>query len=96
MGAMQALELERGGPKTRDEGPPDIDDDAPRDSADWDTRFTALAEEHARFLFRVAHGLLRNPHDAEDAVQEALLRIYRTGLRADGHAGLRDSAGGDG
>jgi RNA polymerase sigma-70 factor (ECF subfamily) len=30
-------------------------------------------------LFRIAYGLLRNPHDAEDAVQEALLRIYKTG-----------------
>src|SRR6185437_2646915 len=44
-----------------------------------------------RLLFRIAHGLLRNAHDAEDAVQEALLRVYRSGLREDGRAGLRDS-----
>ena len=94
MGAMQAMELERGGPKTRRD---DVDDAAPRDGAGWDTRFAALAEEHGQLLFRIAYGLLRNAHDAEDAVQEALLRIYksgcnreRTGLRADGHAGLRE------
>ena len=56
----------------------------------WNARFAALAEEHGRLLFRVAHGLLRNAHDAEDAVQEALLRVYKSGLREDGCAGLRD------
>jgi RNA polymerase sigma-70 factor (ECF subfamily) len=42
-----------------------------------DTRFAELAERQARFMFRVAHGLLRNVEDAEDAVQEALLKLYR-------------------
>ena len=37
-----------------------------------------LAQRHARFMFRVAHGLLRSVQDAEDAVQEALLKLYRT------------------
>jgi RNA polymerase sigma-70 factor (ECF subfamily) len=46
---------------------------------DHDARFAELAERHARFMFKVAHGLLRNPHDAEDAVQETLLKLYRTG-----------------
>jgi RNA polymerase sigma-70 factor (ECF subfamily) len=46
---------------------------------DHDTRFAELAERHARFMFKVAHGLLRNQHDAEDAVQESLLKLYRTG-----------------
>jgi len=36
-----------------------------------------MAERQARFLFRVAHGLLRSVQDAEDAVQEALLKLYR-------------------
>jgi RNA polymerase sigma-70 factor (ECF subfamily) len=36
-----------------------------------------MAERQARFMFRVAHGLLRNVQDAEDAVQEALLKLYR-------------------
>jgi len=40
-------------------------------------RFAALVERHSRFVFRVAHALLRNSHDAEDAVQETFLKIYR-------------------
>lgn len=44
-----------------------------------DARFAELAERHGRFMFKVALGLLRNPHDAEDAVQESLLKLYRTG-----------------
>ena len=69
MGTLQAIELE-----------PDPTAEQPlaADTA-WDTHFAALAEEHSRFLFRIAYGLLRNAHDAEDAVQEALLRIYKTG-----------------
>ena len=65
MGAIQAIELE---PQA-----------ATEENEDWNARFTALSEEHGRFLFRIACGLLRNAHDAEDAVQEALLRIYKTG-----------------
>jgi RNA polymerase sigma-70 factor (ECF subfamily) len=41
--------------------------------------FAEMAERQHRFMFRVAHGLLRNVQDAEDAVQEALLKLYRTG-----------------
>ena len=48
------------------------------DGAERDRRFAELAERHARFMFRVAHGLLRSVQDAEDAVQEALLKLYRT------------------
>lgn len=40
--------------------------------------FTALVERNAKRMFRVAYSLLRNTHDAEDAVQEALLKLYRT------------------
>lgn len=42
------------------------------------TEFAALVERNARRMFRVAYSLLRNSHDAEDAVQEALLKLYRT------------------
>jgi RNA polymerase sigma-70 factor (ECF subfamily) len=42
-----------------------------------DAAFAALADRHARFLYRVAYGLLRNAEDAEDAVQETLLKLYR-------------------
>lgn len=51
--------------------------DLPRDEAGRDERFAELAERHARFMFRVAYGLLRSAPDAEDAVQEALLKLYR-------------------
>jgi RNA polymerase sigma-70 factor (ECF subfamily) len=42
-----------------------------------DNVFARIVEEHARFLYRVAHSLLRQPQDAEDAVQDALLKLYR-------------------
>jgi RNA polymerase sigma-70 factor (ECF subfamily) len=42
-----------------------------------DTAFAALVDRHARFLYRVAFGLLRNHQDAEDAVQETFLKLYR-------------------
>jgi RNA polymerase sigma-70 factor (ECF subfamily) len=40
--------------------------------------FAALVDRHARFLYRVAFGLLRNHQDAEDAVQDTFLKLYRT------------------
>ena len=48
------------------------------DAAERDRLFAEMAERQARFMFRVAHGLLRSVQDAEDAVQEALLKLYRT------------------
>jgi RNA polymerase sigma-70 factor (ECF subfamily) len=48
------------------------------DPDERDRRFAETAERQARFMFRVAHGLLRSVQDAEDAVQEALLKLYRT------------------
>ena len=42
-----------------------------------DAAFAALVDRHARFLYRVALGLLRNSEDAEDAVQETFLKLYR-------------------
>jgi RNA polymerase sigma-70 factor (ECF subfamily) len=41
--------------------------------------FAALVRRQSRFAFRVAYALLRNSHDAEDAVQETFLKLYRTG-----------------
>ncbi len=41
--------------------------------------------QHARFVFKVAYGVLRNSHDAEDVVQEVFLRVHRNGTR-----GVRD------
>ena len=39
--------------------------------------FATLVHRHSRYLFRVAVSLLRNPADAEDTVQEALLKLFR-------------------
>ena len=39
--------------------------------------FALLVDRHSRLMFRVAYSLLRNAQDAEDAVQEALLKLYR-------------------
>ena len=39
--------------------------------------FAALVHRQSLFVFRVAFAILRNPHDAEDVVQETFLRVYR-------------------
>ncbi|HXM42188.1 MAG TPA: RNA polymerase sigma factor [Bryobacteraceae bacterium] len=41
--------------------------------------FAGLVERQSRFVFRVAYALLRNSHDAEDAVQDTFLKLYRGG-----------------
>ncbi len=42
-----------------------------------DTALAALVDQYAGALYRVAYSVLRNPADAEDAVQEAFLRVLR-------------------
>jgi RNA polymerase sigma-70 factor (ECF subfamily) len=37
----------------------------------------ALVREHARLVFRIAYSILRNHSDAEDAAQEAFIRVLR-------------------
>lgn len=49
------------------------------ETQDAEELFAALADRHARFLYRVAHSLLGNRQDAEDAVQDTLLKLFRTG-----------------
>lgn len=44
---------------------------------DRQATFARLATEHARFLYRVAWSVLRHADEAEDCVQEALLKLYR-------------------
>ena len=39
--------------------------------------FRLLVERHSRGLFRLAHRMTGNEHDAEDVVQEAFLRAYK-------------------
>jgi RNA polymerase sigma-70 factor (ECF subfamily) len=53
-------------------------DELPCDEATVrDARFEDMVARQARFMFQVAFGLLRNKQDAEDAVQEAFLKLYR-------------------
>jgi len=42
-----------------------------------EVEFARIVHEHARFLYRVAHSVLRHAEDSEDAVQDALLKLYR-------------------
>lgn len=44
-----------------------------------EAEFTALVQRQSRFVFRVAYAVLLNAHDAEDAVQETFLKLYRNG-----------------
>jgi RNA polymerase sigma-70 factor (ECF subfamily) len=52
---------------------------ARQETAAREARFAGLVERQSRFVFRVAYALLRNSHDAEDAVQETFLKLYRAG-----------------
>ena len=46
-------------------------------TTDPDAEFTALVQRQSRFVFRVAYAVLLNSYDAEDAVQETFLKLYR-------------------
>ncbi len=48
-----------------------------RSDAAFEQSFAALVTRQSRFVFRVAYSVLRNTHDAEDAVQETFLKLYR-------------------
>src|SRR6266853_833117 len=55
-----------------------------------DEQFQEMVGRQSRFMFQVAFGLLRNRQDAEDAVQEAFLKLYRgeAWLRMDNEKGF--------
>ncbi len=42
-----------------------------------DAAFSLLVHRQTQFLYRIALSLLRNPQDAEDAVQETFLKLFR-------------------
>lgn len=46
--------------------------------ADHDATFAVLVQVHARLMYRIAYAVLRNPHDAEDAVQDVFVKILRS------------------
>src|SRR5213594_2976678 len=54
-----------------------------------DIDFEAAAREHRSFLLQIAVASTRNPIDAEDVVQEALMRGYRGIHRFRGDCPLR-------
>jgi RNA polymerase sigma-70 factor (ECF subfamily) len=41
----------------------------------------SLVTQHTLLVFRIAYSILRNHHDAEDAVQECFLRVLKYGSR---------------
>lgn len=42
----------------------------------------SAVREHARLVYRIAYSVLRNPDEAEDAVQDTFLRMLRYGDKA--------------
>lgn len=62
-------ERHRGRPQDRD-GPEGEDE---RSIPTWEE----IAREHGRFIFNVAYRLTGDPHQAEDVVQEVLIRVRR-------------------
>lgn len=48
----------------------------------------SIIRQHSRFVFKVAYGVLRNSHDAEDVVQEVFFRVHRSGVQ-----GVKDIKG---
>ncbi len=51
------------------------------EGTDESAALESIVGEHARFVFKVAYGVLRNSHDAEDVVQEVFLRVHRAGTK---------------
>lgn len=41
----------------------------------------SLVRQYSRFVFKVAYGVVRHPHEAEDVVQEVFLRVHRKGVK---------------
>jgi RNA polymerase sigma-70 factor (ECF subfamily) len=46
--------------------------------------FEAAVRHHARLVYRIAYSVLRNHHDAEDATQEAFVRVLRYRRKLEG------------
>lgn len=49
-----------------------------RTTTDRDTAFAGLVHEHSRRMYRIAYAVLRNAHDAEDAVQDVFVKLLRS------------------
>ena len=60
---------------------PEVEPSAPERKPNAPAEIDSLLLEHQRLVYRIAFSLLRNHHDAEDAAQEALLRVWRAAGR---------------
>jgi RNA polymerase sigma-70 factor (ECF subfamily) len=49
-----------------------------------DDALEVAVREHARLVYRIAYSVLRNHHDAEDATQEAFVRVLRYRRKLEG------------
>jgi RNA polymerase sigma-70 factor, ECF subfamily len=63
-----------------------VEDDLEELTGSREEVFARIVASHARLLYRVAFSLLRHTQDAEDAVQDALLKLYR----GDAWRGMQD------
>jgi RNA polymerase sigma-70 factor (ECF subfamily) len=50
--------------------------------------FECLMDQYERSVYRLCHAILRDPARAEDAAQEALIRVWKALPRFDGRAAL--------
>jgi DNA-directed RNA polymerase specialized sigma24 family protein len=41
-----------------------------------------IVRQHARLVYRIVYGVLRNHHEAEDATQETFVRVLRYGRKS--------------
>ena len=51
------------------------------ESTDGLANLESLVHQHSPFIFKVAYGVVRNPHEAEDVVQEVFLRVHSKGTK---------------
>src|ERR1700760_4241346 len=51
------------------------------DSTEDSAGLEAIVREFSCLVFKVAYGVLRHSHDAEDVVQEVFLRVHRKGVK---------------
>lgn len=47
--------------------------------ASTETQFALLVERQSRLVFQIAYSVLRNVEDAEDVVQDAFFKLFRSG-----------------
>lgn len=55
--------------------------DAPSQATETMDSIETLVAQHALLVFRIAYSILRNHHDAEDAVQECFLKVVKAQKR---------------